>query len=32
MHDGIKGDMREIKESRMVPEFWGKAIRRDVIK
>lgn len=27
MHDGIKGDMREIKESRMVPEFWGKAIR-----
>lgn len=27
MHDGIKGDMREIKGSRMVPEFWGKAIR-----
>lgn len=32
MHDGIKRDMREIKESRILPEFGGKAITRDVIK
>ena len=27
MHDGIKWGVREIKESKITPEFWGKATR-----